>query len=292
MEIIGHQKQWQFLKRIAKLGGLPHALLFCGEEKLGKKTIAFEFVKLICGENFFERENPDFILVQPEDKEIQIAQIRELCWRLALKPYSAPTKCAIIDQAHLMNEESQNSLLKTLEEPKGSTLLILIAQSPQLLFPTILSRCEILKFYPVKNSEIEKYLQNQGFSAKDSEETAELSQGKPGAAIDFIREPQKLELRKKNIEKFIKISKNDLFFRFQYAKELSEDSLKRKEVLGIWLFFLRKVLISKLENNETFKEYSISKLKNFIQQIQNTIFLLSTTNVNPKLALEILMLEL
>lgn len=290
--ILGHQKQWQFLKRIAKLGELPHALLFCGEEKLGKKTIAFEFVKLICGENFFERENPDFIFIQPEDKEIKIAQIRELCWRLALKPYSSPIKCAIIDQAHLMNEDSQNSLLKTLEEPKGETLLILITQSPQLLFPTILSRCEVIKFYPVRKAELEKYLQEQGFSAKDLEETVELSQGKPGAAIDFVKEPQKLELRKKNIEKFIKISKNDLFFRFQYAKELSQDSSKQKEVLGIWLFFLRKVLISKLQNNETFKEYSISKLKNFIQQIQNTIFLLSTTNVNPKLALEVLMIEL
>jgi len=292
--IIGHQKQWQFLKKSLELGKLSHAYLFSGQTQLGKKKLALEFAKLINGENF-DFGHPDLILIEPsEGREIQIVQIRELIQKLSLKPYSAPAKVAIIDQAHLMNSEAQNCFLKTLEEPKGNTILILITEAPETLFPTIRSRCEIIKFYPVKISEIENYLKSQGISKEKSEEIAKLSLGRPGLAIDFLTDPQKLENQKKVIEELIKIAsqKASLSLRFQYVRELAQ-APKLREILNIWLNYFRTVLLEQfLENKVKKPEYPSSRLKNIIKQIQNTNFLISTTNVNLRLALEILMLQL
>ena len=282
--IIGHQKQRQFLKRSIELKHIAHAYLFCGPEKLGKKTIALEFAELINGK--ISPSHPDLILIEPEPekKEISIDQIRELIWKLSLKPYSSSFKIAIIDNADFLTTDAQHSLLKILEEPKGSTLLILISRSLENLFPTICSRCEILKFYPVKKSEIEKYVH--------SEEIAEISLGRPGLAIDFSSNPEKLKEYKQKIKELIEISRSDLAFRFQYTKELSQNSNIR-EILFIWLKYFRNILLEKcLTQGAKHSKYSFSKLKKILQQIQNTNFLISTTNVNTRLALEILMLEL
>lgn len=289
--IIGHQKQRQFLKKSVELGKISHAYLFSGEERLGKKRIALEFVKLINGENF-DFGHPDLILIEPKGgAPIQIAQIRELIQKLSLKPYSAPFKVAIIDQAHLMTKEAQHSFLKTLEEPKGKTLLILITEAPKRLLATIPSRCEVIKFSPVKEVEIKSYLR-ENLSDKDWEEASKFCLGRPGEAVDFISDPQKLENRKKIIKELIKISNSGLAFRFQYAKDLSKDSNLR-EILDIWLSYFRNILLSTINNQQsTINKYSFFKLKNILSQIQNTNFLLTSTNVNPRLALEILMLEL
>src|SRR4030042_5617712 len=125
--IIGHKKQWQYLLKSKETGRLSHAYLFCGQEKLGKKKVALEWISLLLGEDVFKNNHPDLTLIEPEGKEIQIGQIKQLIWNLSLKPYSAPFKVALIDRAHLMNEEAQASLLKTLEEPKGETILFLVS---------------------------------------------------------------------------------------------------------------------------------------------------------------------
>jgi len=294
MKIVGHQKQWQFLKKSVELKKLSHAYLFSGEEKLGKKTVALEFIKLICGkEDVFEREHPDLFLISPEiGTSIQINQIRELNWKLSLKPSLAPFKVALLDKAHLMNEEAQNCLLKTLEEPRGNAILILISEQPERLFPTILSRCQIIKFFPVKRIEIEEYLKAQGFAEKIAKEITELSLGRPGQAMDLAARPQKIEEQKQSISKLLNLARAPISLRFQLAKEVSQDYLNLREVLEIWMSFLRKALISQLKNGSESGEFSISKLKALLWQIQNLIFLISITNVNPRLALEIFLLEI
>ena len=166
MLIIGHQKQWQYLKKLAETDKLPHALLFYGQEKLGKKTFALEFVKWLLKDDIEKRQHPDFIFIEPEEKEIKISQIRELIWRLSLKPSLAPLKAAIINQAHCMNQEAQSCFLKTLEEPKGKTVLILVSEYPEALFPTILSRLQKIRFYPPKLAEMDDYLKEKGLEKK------------------------------------------------------------------------------------------------------------------------------
>jgi len=290
--IIGHQKQRQFLEGVAKSGKVPHALLFTGQEKLGKKTIAIEFVKLFFGKEIFS--HPDFYFIEPINNEIQISQIRDLNWKLSLKPFSAPLKAAIIDKAHLMNQEAQNCFLKTLEEPKGRAVLILVTEYPERLYSTIISRCEILKFHSVPKEDMGNYIKEKGISDQDSKELIEISKGRPGIIEDFLSDKEKLGEQRQIIKDLRKIMESDLAYRFQYAKDLSEkDDIK--ETLESWLDFLRNILINQInssEKNSIISNFSLFKLKNTIQQILNINFLIDTTNVNKKLALEILMLEL
>lgn len=312
--IIGHQKQWQFLKKSAESGKLPHGLLFYGENQLGKKTLAIEFVKFlncqsverpcqICRncQDIQKGVYPDFILVESDlsREQIQISQMRNLIEKLSLRPYSAFFKIAIIDKAHLMSREAQSCFLKFLEEPKGNVILILVTEYPRLLLPTILSRIQKLRFFPVKSTEIESYLLSQGIPKEKTKYLLSFSFGKPGQVLDFLLDPQKLNNQKKYISDLVKISNSDLAFRFQYAKSLvgkkaeGEDS---REILDVWLRYFRNIFLSRLNKQahkeRAFSQYSLLKLKNIIKLIQTTNFLVSTTNVNLKLALENLLIKI
>lgn len=280
--IIGHQKQQRFFKKIVESEKIPHALLFVGSEKLGKRTMALDLICSVFGEDI--ARHPDFILISPKAKQIQIDQIRDLNWKLSLKPIKAPLLGVVVDKAHSMTREAQNCFLKTLEEPKTKALLILITEHPHFLLPTILSRCQIIKFYPVRKDEIKNYLREKELSKEKIAEIAEISLGRPGVAIEFLQNPQKLKERQKKIKALMKILNSPLSLRFKYAKELSQDQ-DLKEVLNIWLSYFREGLIS--SKNQDFT----GKTRNILNYIQETIFLISTTNVNTRLALEVLMME-
>ena len=321
--LIGHQKQWNFLRKAAETKRFSHAYLFCGQEKLGKKTLALEWISFLFGQDVQNLTNhPDVVFIEPQVKEIQISQIRDLIWRLSLKPSLAPLKVAIIDNAHLMNQEAQTSLLKTLEEPRGEALLILISDKAQYLFPTILSRVQIIKFNSVKKEEIKNYLLGQGVSEKETEEISEIALGRPGVALDLSSGKEKLENFTQRITELNKISNSPFYLRFQYAKNLAEDLESIKDILDIWLNYFRSILLSRFspsfdetkrevkrdlslstpspakrgeggEGDEVlFSKYPTTKIKNIINRIQTTKFLLSNTNINSRLALETLMLEI
>lgn len=264
-----HASQWQILKKTAALGKVPHALLFYGQNFIGKKKMAQEFIKFLNCENpDFEKRpcslcrtcldieknnHPDLYIIEPgEEKEIKIGQIRDLKHNLSLKSYSAPFKAAIIDKAHFLNQEAQSAFLKVLEEPRGKTIFILISEYPEMLLPTILSRVERLRFYATAKTKIS-------------------------------------EKQKKIIAEIVQAGKEDLFFRFNYAKKLAEGEDDLRELLDIWLFHFREMLLAGLSGSN---EYSTEKIINIIKTIQNVGFLVSTTNVNSRLALEMVMLEL
>lgn len=315
--IIGHQKQWDFLKKSIELGKIPHAFLFWGESQVGKKTVALEFIKLLNCQNphlnsdrkiisscqicdnckhFSKGIHPDLKLIEPQGQQIQISQTRDLKNFLSLKSQLAPYKSVIIDQAHFLNQEAQNSILKALEEPKGKTLLILISEYPERLFPTILSRVQKIQFFPVSRSKIKKYLKFQNLSEQEIEEILRLCWGRPGRAIEFLRDPFKKEFQKKIEKEIPKLIRGDFSFRFRYVKELSQNPQLLKEILEIWLRYFRESLLSQInaQSNQILlaRDYSIPKLKKILKTIHTINLLISTTNVNPRLALEILMLEL
>ncbi len=286
--IIGHEKQLKFLKKCAESENLSHAFLFAGQEKLGKKKVALEWISLLFGEDVIEKQHPDLHFVEPINKEIQVSQIRNLIWSLSLKPYSAPLKVAIIDSAHSMNQESQTAILKTLEEPRGRTVIILISEEARRLFPTILSRVQTIKFFPVQKQEIKKYLIDKGVKEKEAEDTAEISQGKPGMAMDYLLNPVKKETFQKRIKELDKLINSNLAFRFEYAKSLSQNHEDLKESLDIWLNYFRNMLMKAVKQPNA----HLNKLKKIINDIQRIKLLISTTNVNSRLALETLMIEL
>ena len=278
--IIGHKKQQKFLERITKEGS--RSLLFTGPESLGKKTVALSFFTSLFQEKPFN--HPDFILIDPFEGKIRINQIRKLSDRISLKPAKSSSFGVIIDQAHLMNREAQNCFLKTLEEPKSSAILILVTEYPDFLLPTIFSRCERLKFYPVRKEEIKEYLKENDIIEEEANNIISISLGRPGKIINFLKKPESLESRKKAISDLARVMQSPLSKRFQYAQEL----LKREdmiEVLIVWLSHLRESLL--LNNNAK----SLSKLRKILNAIQETIFLTSNTNTNLKLALEVMMAE-
>ena len=157
------QTQWQKLMQRIKANKLAHALLLTGSQGLGKLDFAQAFVnRLFCASAVNDQacgsceachllkinHHPDLKLIAAEDGKqvISVDQIRELIAYQNLTPHSAPKKVAIVKSAERLNINAANSLLKTLEEPPESSILILVTHHPQRLLPTIRSRCQSINF--------------------------------------------------------------------------------------------------------------------------------------------------
>lgn len=318
--VVGHQKQLNFLKRSAEIGRISHAYLFSGPSKIGKRLAAFEWLSFLFGERIGQNTvHPDLVFAapDPETKNLKIETVRDLIKRLSLRPVISPIKAAVIDQAHLMTADSQNCLLKTLEEPGEKTLLILIADNPRLLLPTIVSRCETVKFGFVPKEEIKKYLLGGSLPGNpdklDEEamrEIISLSFGRPGRAMDFISSPRELEKWRQEIGELKRVIAADLAERFKYVKKIAE-SEDLNEILEIWQFYFREMMISGLEGKLSAKAperssppqkfeftktktspYTLERIRDVLQKIYRANFLITVTNANAKLVLENLMMEL
>ena len=148
---------------------LPHALLFAGPRDAGQLEAAFALTKALFCENrkgaescglcvqcrqVDQKSHPDLVVLEPEEDSrfIKIEAVRELIARANLKPFQANSKVFVIDGAERMNETAQNALLKTLEEPEGKTVFILISSSSDELLVTIRSRAQTLYFVPAGNA--------------------------------------------------------------------------------------------------------------------------------------------
>lgn len=147
---MGYEKQFQFLKDKFKAGQLAHAYVFSGADMEGLKTFANDVAALINCKFpdvfVIKSENSKSSLKDSEDKqEIDIALIREAQHFLSYTSYHGGYKTVIIENAERMNVEAQNCFLKNLEEPKGSTLIMLLSSKPEMLLPTIFSRCQQIK---------------------------------------------------------------------------------------------------------------------------------------------------
>jgi len=313
MEIIGHQKIWQFLKKSVENQSLSHAYLFSGEEHLGKKNLALEFIKLInckkkpfadkaCQEcisckAFLKNWHPDLILISNErDEPIQISQIRKIQYFLSETSFLGSYKSVIIDQAERMTKDAQSCLLKTLEEPKGKTLLILITSFPNLIMKTITSRCQKICFFSVPSQTLRNFLEDKKLTSKEKEKLIFSFRGKPGRLINFLLSPEKLEKENQILKEILNLSKRDLYSRFQYIKSLENENLTN-EIIKILMEYFRGLLLGQfnksLQNFQIFKEsYSLSKLKEILEFLNEVYFLISFTNINKKLALEMLMMKL
>jgi len=121
--IVGHKIQREFLKKSFESSRISHAYLFSGVDGLGKKTVALEFVRMINGQKKdLAKSQPDLIMVEPQPS-IKISQIGEMRKALSLRPFSAPFKTVIIDEAEKMTDEAQNCLLKTLGTQRTSSFI-------------------------------------------------------------------------------------------------------------------------------------------------------------------------
>ena len=165
--IIGNDNVKESLIKAVNSNTVSHSYLFTGKSGIGKKIFAKELAKkVMClGKDncescikFNANSNPDFQIIIPDGKAIKIDQIRNLQSKIVEKPIISNKKVYIIDNADTMTEESQNSLLKTLEEPPEYAMIILIASNENRILQTIKSRCIIIKFEDLTDRQISNFL--------------------------------------------------------------------------------------------------------------------------------------
>jgi len=297
MKVIGHKKQKELLKKMAGSGNIPHNLLFVGQEAVGKKKTAEEFFKLLncdkseaCGEcpscRDIEAGRHSDLLIIEEDSEIKIDQVREIQKRLSLTGRSENSyKGVIIDRAHLLNSQAQACLLKTLEEPKGKTLIILVTEHPNILLDTILSRMWQVKFSPVESGMIKGALISMGADEDKAERITRISFSKPGLAVRFLNDDKFRKERTKKEKDLEELRKSCLGERFDYVKKLAKEKSEARETLKVWLSILRKEMIES-------EDEKAGEIKEALESIEKVLFLTSKTNVNLKLSLEEVVINL
>src|SRR6185369_15243378 len=199
-DLIGNAEAKETIRRLIAAGRIPNSLLFAGPEGVGKKQFALELARsVVCrepqdgeacgkcaacarvanialpgsdakGEDFdtvFFSEHPDVGMVIPFNRTLRVGSIRALEKEANFRPFEAPSRIFIIDDAHKMNDASSNALLKTLEEPPATSHIFLITSKPNALLPTIRSRVQMLRFAAIDKIEIEHFLLAQHSYSQD-----------------------------------------------------------------------------------------------------------------------------
>jgi DNA polymerase III subunit delta' len=191
-QLTGNNRVKEVLRRMLGSGRLPGALLFVGEEGVGKKMFALELARALncrtpqgaegCGscsvcKRVFEINYPtssdrddwipmiwtnhrDVGMVVAPKRVLRVDQMRQIEREANFRPMEGKARVFIVDEAEKFNDASANALLKVLEEPPSTSHLILITSRPAMLLPTILSRCQMIRFAPLSPAEIEGYLKS------------------------------------------------------------------------------------------------------------------------------------
>ena len=201
--ILGQREPKRRLRRLLETDRLPHALLFSGPEGVGKRRTAEALAAALlcsspaagqpCGtcescQAFSRGIHPDFFFVVPEAvgkgaRSIRIEAMRALGSALARPPELAPRQVALIDDAQRMNEAAANSFLKTLEEPTGDVVFLLVTGMRAALLDTIVSRCLEIPFGPLALPELSEVLHRHGVEAEEAAALAALADGSAGRAL-------------------------------------------------------------------------------------------------------------
>ena len=320
--IVGHRNVVNFLQRSLGNPVAAQAYIFVGPAHIGKATVAKHFINaLIPGVvDITEKDNvaghtfhPDVYWLDREvnakteklKKNISIEQIRLLQNKLSLRSFLNTYKICVISQAQHLSTEAANSLLKTLEEPNAKTILILLAEHLNGLPPTIVSRCQILRFLPVATQDIFDHLLSLKIERKKAKNLAQLAFGRPGVATSLAAESQRYADYLSAAKAFLTLLKADINDKFKVAGELAKtnDTDGLSQVLDSWAAVLRDLLVMNYWSANAVAHLSLAAdlekvasvyrrdqlLHIFLKLKQTKIFL--RANVNPKLALENLVLN-
>jgi len=269
---IGHQKQKDFLAKMLESQKnsqkISQSYMFAGPSEIGKKTLAIEFAKALIDT---EKEyHPDIII--SDASNMNVAQMRELLNTLTLSPFSASKKVAIIDNFEKASKEVSNALLKTLEEPNDSTVIILITSNYKKVLPTIVSRSQLLHFGRLSDEEIAILYPKV--------KNPEIFAGKIGRVARYAADKKYTEFFDAAIDKYNQLKNTVVAERLLLIKNLTdmeEDELA--EILSIWL-----------ESEYSKKSDVISRTKNISVLVKAYDSLES--NMNRKLILQKVFLEL
>lgn len=286
MVFIGNQKSISFLNKSLEKGNINHAYLFSGPEHVGKFLLATMFGRsIIVGLKQLEFDGTldptaslDLLVLKPEIEEkkgitkkkaIPTEKIRDVQQELSLFPYHGAKKILIIDDAHAMTTGAQNALLKTLEEPAGTSMIILVTHEQGRLLPTIISRCQKLNFSLVSDQEM----------AGADENLILYAMGRPGLLKNMLEGGEQQQTQKET-ENELKIAiGGTINEKLKLAEELAKNTPAAMEKLSIWMWML-KSRAADLPQDKTVSAYGV------IEKIDESASVLKTTNANARLVLE------
>jgi DNA polymerase-3 subunit delta' len=240
------------LRRSAASGRSSHAYLFLGGAGAGKRLIANTFAKALQCEGekrpcdsckschaFNHGNHPDVIYFQPlkNGKTYTIEDVREqLLETVDLKPFQYEKKIYIIEKADTLNIQSQNALLKTLEEPPAHAVFLLLAERAEAFLPTILSRVVVMKIRPLSAETIADYLMQAGHLAEESHILSAYAQGRIGQALELVEDEGFREMRQDilgKLEALPSMSEGDAYL---LAKDLEgyKNDLRFLDIMELW----------------------------------------------------------
>ncbi len=204
--IIGNEAVVRVLEKSLRTGVVSHAYLFHGPAGVGKRTVARRLgAALVSGgdpeaEGRANRElHPDLVEIQPEGAFTTIGQVRDVLRQVASRPFEGARRVFIL-KADTLNVQAANALLKSLEEPEGEAVFILLAVSLEGVLPTVASRTRVVRLNPVPVEEVVSLLAERGFSVEDARLAASLGRGSVGLALRYAGEEELSGLREEVFE--------------------------------------------------------------------------------------------
>ena len=323
-DIVGHKDKVEHLLKAYKLGKLAHAYIFLGPQGIGKKSSALAFIKYVFCEDISYKESngdscsvcaecrkvsagnhPDLIMLEPERSSIKIDMIRELKNNLHYGKYDANLRFCIINDAENLRLEAANALLKTLEEPAKDVIIILVTSKVNMLLPTIISRCQKVRFNPLTKDEIKSALIS--IHGLDDDRADVVSGFLQGAFPKTDKESldKIIDLRSNLLKKIKEISINNFSGIVNLSEEVGEEEKEQLvDIIEIIKTFYRDAAliksgisddiinkdvmydIRKIASNQTNDELYLKI--NIMNQMQGLLM----ANVNKRLAMESMLIEL
>lgn len=257
----GHEAVVEHIRSAVSAGRVSHAYLIEGAEGSGKRTLADQFaMTLLCkhpqdGEPcgicdscrvFLSGNHPDMRYIRPGEKgTLPVQMIREkLVQDMEILPYYAGRKVYIIEDAHMMNVQAQNALLKTIEEPPSYGVILFLAKSVQGFLPTVRSRCILLRLLPIPDKKVERILIEQyGIEPETARACAAFCGGAVGQALKMADSEEFIQLRNRWLDRFSGMAREDVLGILRWSVALEEDKEHIQEILRLMLAWFRDLIL-------------------------------------------------
>jgi DNA polymerase III subunit delta' len=320
--LVGHEWAVDMLKKHVVNGTTRHAYLFAGPPGLGRRTLALRFAQALncqtpldagipCGEcrdckQIEAMQHADLTVIQAESEggTLKVDQIRETRRTITFKPYQSKYRVAIFLRFQEANDNAANALLKTLEEAPSYAVLILTADNPEQLLPTIVSRCEVLRLRPLKIEEVKQDLEKKGIESNRANLIAHISGGRPGYARQLIENESLLEEREERLNDMQSLIAASHVEKFAYANKLARDKESMRQAIFIWLSYWRDVMLRtaqartplvnvdrNVEIEDLAGRLDLSAARGVVSDLEDVLEKMER-NVNSRLLAEVMLLDL